>query len=184
MSFSIASGFFKGRKLASPPSSITRPTSSLVRDALFNSLQTAIDDAEFLDLFAGSGAMGLEALSRGAKAATFVESHRLAIASIKKNIETFNVAEKCSVISQKSEKALEALEKKDKTFDIIFADPPYAQKELYDDVIRFIDQKNILKKSGVFCIEAPIDFEAPLLERLKSVRSKRYGSTKLIFYTL
>ena len=183
MSFAIASGGFKGRKLTSPPSTITRPTSALVRDALFNSLQNDIQQADFLDLFAGSGAMGLEALSRGAKTATFVESHRQALTCIKKNIKTLEVEQKSWVLPQKSNQALEALQKKGKNFDIIFADPPYAKKELYEEVMHFIDQKNLLKPSGIFCIEAPSDFEPSNLKQLKAIRTKIYGSSKLIFYT-
>ncbi|MCC6127902.1 MAG: 16S rRNA (guanine(966)-N(2))-methyltransferase RsmD [Chlamydiae bacterium] len=122
MALRILSGAFKGRILKSPPEKTTRPTQGVLRSAVFNICQADIEGARFLDLFAGSGAMGLEALSRGAKSATFVEKDKKAAVCIRKNISLLNVSEQTEVFSID---ALTAIHKMTKPFDIIYIDPPY-----------------------------------------------------------
>lgn len=122
MALRILSGAFKGRILKSPSEKTTRPTQGVLRSAVFNICQADIEGARFLDLFAGSGAMGLEALSRGAKSATFVEKDKKAASCIKENIALLGVSERSEVFSTD---AMTALHKMTKPFDIVYIDPPY-----------------------------------------------------------
>jgi 16S rRNA (guanine966-N2)-methyltransferase len=122
MSLRIIAGQFKGRILKSPKGTSTRPTQSMVRESIFNICQNRTEGASFLDLFAGSGAMGLEALSRGAKQATFVEKNRMAAAVIRENIAALQVGSQTMVMQCDAKTAIERLST---PFDILYIDPPY-----------------------------------------------------------
>lgn len=121
----IISGIHKNRTLLSPKGLKTRPTSGRLREALFNICQTYIDDCRFLDLFAGSGAMGLEAISRGAKSATFVDNSKESIRCIQSNIGAIKEEKKTDVIYGNVYDAVAKLAKQGRHYDIIYADPPY-----------------------------------------------------------
>jgi len=125
MTLRIIAGKFKGRSLKTPQGPSTRPTQGMLREAVFNICQNEIGEARFLDLFAGSGAMGLEALSRGATHATLVESNRSALACIKENIRTLEAALQISLLPVQAERAISMLAKQKALFDIIYVDPPY-----------------------------------------------------------
>ena len=121
----IIAGKFKNHNIAMVPSDTTRETSDKVRGAVFNSLASKVIDAVVLDLFAGSGSYGLEAISRGAKEITFVDSHPLAIKTLGQNIAKLKVNEQCNVIPNDYKKALETIVFNQLTYDLIFIDPPY-----------------------------------------------------------
>lgn len=121
----IISGLYKSRKIAAPKGLETRPTSGRLREALFNICQNEIDGARFLDLFAGSGAMGLEALSRGAVKATFVDNSKESIRCIKANVSALGLDKSSHVIYGDVFNSLKDLAKGGQRFDIIYADPPY-----------------------------------------------------------
>lgn len=121
----IFSGIYKGRKLISPKGLATRPTSAKLREALFNICQGTIEGAAFLDLFAGTGAMGLEALSRGAKISFFVDHDKESIRCIKENVARIGVQKESSIIYGDVFTVLRTLAKRGHRFDIIYADPPY-----------------------------------------------------------
>lgn len=121
----IFSGIFRSRKIVAPKGSETRPTSGRLREALFNICQGEIEGACFLDLFAGSGAMGLEALSRGAVKATFVDNSKESIRCIRTNIEALDLEKSCNVIYGDVFNSIKDLAKAGQTFDLIYADPPY-----------------------------------------------------------
>jgi len=125
MSLRIVAGKFKGRLLKAPKSNSTRPTQGMLREAVFNICQMEVPDTRFLDLFAGSGAMGLEALSRGASHATFVEQNRQAASCIKENIATLQLEEQSTIIPTDATRAIAILTKQSSQFDIIYIDPPY-----------------------------------------------------------
>jgi len=125
MTLRIIGGQFKGRLLKTPKGPSTRPTQGMLREAVFNICQNAIEGARFLDLFAGSGAMGLEAISRGASHATLVESNRHALSSIKENIDILNTRAQVQILPVKAEKALQVLAKQSQLYDIVYIDPPY-----------------------------------------------------------
>ena len=121
----IISGLYKNRKIASPKGLKTRPTSARLRETLFNICQGEVENASFLDLFAGSGAMGLEALSRQAKFATFVDNSKESVRCIQTNIQTLGLEKSTQVMYGDVYELLKQLAKRDKSFDIIYADPPY-----------------------------------------------------------
>lgn len=125
MTLRIIAGTFKGLLLKAPKGPSTRPTQGMLREAVFNICQNEIPGARFLDLFAGSGAMGLEALSRGAAHATLVEQNRNAIACIKENIASLHVENQTSLIPYDASRALALLAKQSVLFDIVYIDPPY-----------------------------------------------------------
>jgi 16S rRNA (guanine966-N2)-methyltransferase len=181
MRLSVASGLYKGRTLFAPKLSTTRPTQALVRDAFFNSISSQIEESQMLDLFAGFGAIGLEAISRGASQATFVESHPKACDAIKKNIATLNVETQTRLVRLDCLKALERLSNEGLCYDLIFADPPYSNKQLYSEVITKVSALNLLKSTGTLAIECPKDYTPAEMQSLKIDRVKTYGSTKLIF---
>lgn len=125
MTLRIIAGTFKGRLLKAPQSSSTRPTQSIVREAVFNICQSEIAGARFLDLYAGSGAMGFEALSRGASHTTFVEQNRKASSVIQENIALLHVESQTTLLPLPANRALSQLTHQSALFDLIYIDPPY-----------------------------------------------------------
>lgn len=178
MTLKILGGKFGGRLLKTVKTEKTRPTTSLIRKAVFDILQPLIQDALFLDLFAGSGAIGIEALSRGAKLAVFVDSERQAIECIQGNLKLLDISQSAKVIHSD---ALKAVEKLGQEFDIIYVDPPYHKRELYVALIHRFDQGGLLKKGGVLFMEtkAPSPLEGVELHHLKAKNPRRYGDSLL-----
>ena len=158
MSLKILGGKFKGRILSSPKTDSTRPTLAVMRQAVFNILQTEIEEADLLDLYAGSGAMGLEALSRGAKSATFVEADRSAFHCIKENVKLLKVETCCTLVSYDALLALKKFVKSQVAFDIVYVDPPYApaaKLKLLEELLTFFDTQELIRPGGrVFLEEA------------------------------
>src|SRR5437763_15233627 len=124
----VIAGKYRGRTLKSPPSAQTRPTSDRLRETLFNVLAPRIEGALFLDLCAGTGAVGIEALSRGAEHVTFVDQSRKMCAWIEENLNTFNIEEReIEIVTSEASGFLRKLARKPKEpFDVVFFDPPYA----------------------------------------------------------
>jgi len=181
MTLRILSGKFKGRNLKSPQSSPTRPTQGILRQAVFNICQHQIQDVRFLDLFAGSGAMGLEALSRGAKYSCFVEQNRSAAHIIRENIQILDVTEYSELLAMDALRALKILARRKETFDIIYIDPPYGQPELIRSVLEEIEKNNLISLSGVVFFEdsaqdPELDYNSG---RLKKVSSRKFGIARL-----
>lgn len=142
----------------------TRPTTDKIKETLFNILQMDVPNSYFLDLFAGSGQIGLEALSRGAAYAVFIENNRKAAKCIEDNIEFTKFTKESRLLTTDVITGLHSLEGK-YTFDIIFMDPPYHQG-LEEDVIRFLSRSNILKPSTRIIVEAALDTDFSYLEEL------------------
>lgn len=156
---------------------ITRPTRDMVKEALFSSLNIH-NETFFLDLFSGSGAIGLEALSRGCKDAVFNDSNRKAYNIIKSNLKKFN--EDRTVYNDDYAICLKKLQNQE--FDCIFLDPPYAFKE-YDNIFKLIEEYNQLKDDGIVVVE--IRKDVALLEQygiFHLYKEKKYGITKLLYY--
>lgn len=125
----IIAGLYKGRTLIAPKGSSTRPTSGRLREALFNICQWEIEGVRFLDLFAGSGAMGFEALSRGAHSVTFVDNNRECIRSIQENAQKLGVDKAVEIVFGDVNDTLHKLATKGRSYGIIYADPPYGTAE-------------------------------------------------------
>ena len=168
----ILAGQYKNRLLKTPKGSTTRPTSSKVRGSVFDILQHQIEGARFLDLFAGSGSMGLEALSRGADSATFVESNRPAAHCIRDNLATLNI--KAPILQMDAKAALKLLTKKQELFDIIYIDPPYDL-----NVSPLLDLlPPILAPGGLILLEQ--SKRATIETTLAKVDERHFGDTLLI----
>ena len=145
MTLRIIAGTYKSRILKTPKIASTRPTQGMLREAIFNICQNEVADARFLDLFAGSGAMGLEALSRGASHCTFVEQNRQALTCIKQNIATLGVAPQTKIIPTDVARALELLARQQ--FDLIYIDPPY------DTIFDLAPVAPLLSANGILFLE-------------------------------
>jgi 16S rRNA (guanine966-N2)-methyltransferase len=186
----IIAGLYRGQRLIPPKGGHTRPTASRLREAVFNICQHVIEGARFLDVFAGSGAMGLEALSRGAQSATFIESNKAAIQCIEHNITHLRVQAQTKILRGEVFKMLAWLERQAETFDIIYVDPPYRTpaphtSSFYStEVIQWIDQHSLLSPNGLTFVEEDFRSE-PHLSHLSKVQlnnSRRFGDTVLQQY--
>jgi 16S rRNA (guanine966-N2)-methyltransferase len=175
----VVGGTARGRPLVAPPGRQTRPTTDRVREAVFNALWSrgAVEDARVLDLFAGSGALGIEALSRGAAHATFVDADRAARAAVRRNLEVCGFADRADVVTEQARRFLErSVERGDAdAFDLVFADPPYAYDD--EDWGRLLGALGDRKAFVVAETGAPID----LPPAWEAVRASRYGSTWVTF---
>ncbi len=181
----IIAGKYRGRKLKSPPSLQTRPTSARLRETLFNILSPRIEGAQFLDLCAGTAAVGIEALSRGASHVTFVDQSRKMCALIEANVEVLKIDEaQVDVVTAEANEFLRRQAKKRaQPFDIIFFDPPYAGD--YESVIGYVgDHPELLADDGVMIVEHHKKKE--LSDRfgdLKGYRDVKQGDSHLSLYT-
>lgn len=178
----VISGTARGKKLVSLEGMNTRPTLDRVKEALFNILQFDIQDKNILDLFAGSGAIGIEAISRGAKSATFCDNSAAAIKIIQTNIRNTRSTDKAVVLNKDYIEALELLAKKNSKFDIIYLDPPY-KTELANIAIDKIIDLNLLSKDGIIILETD---DAKKEETIKTdgieiFDKRKYGRAILIF---
>lgn len=178
----VISGTAKGIRLDSLEGNNTRPTLDRVKEALFNILQNDIREANVLDLFSGSGALAIEALSRGAKSCTLCDKSNEAIKIIKKNLEKTKLQENAIIVKNDYMKTLQSLKQKDK-FDIIFIDPPYAA-DIATNAINVIMELDLLSENGIIVLET--DDEKRELENLEKINVnvydlRKYGRVKLIF---
>lgn len=183
MSLRIIGGIFRNRTLTSPKGTQTRPTLAVLRKAVFDILQTSVEDAEFLDLFAGSGAMGFEALSRGAAHATFVENNPLALRALFKNIEDLGVKEQTTVLAYDARLAINKLAKSSQSFDIVYIDPPYApaaREKLLDQFLDTFQKGNLLKTGGTLFLEEAAPATLTLHSTsLQHVDTRKFSGTLL-----
>jgi 16S rRNA (guanine966-N2)-methyltransferase len=186
----IIAGLYRQQRLDVPKGQKTRPTSSRLRESIFNICQGSIKGASFLDLFAGSGAMGFEALSRGAQLACFVEKDKEAIQCIQKNASQLNVHSHCQIFYGNVFQVLKKFQNQGKQFDIIYADPPYhtltneEQIPYSTKIVQWIDQSSLLSFGGVFFIEeaSEVQLQMDSLESLFLKSTRRLGRTFLYQY--
>ena len=172
----VTSGKFKGRKLLDNKFDHIRPTADMVKQALFNKLGQKIAGSAFLDLFCGSGAIGIEAISRGADKVVFVDRDVRSVNLTKANLNNLGI--EAPILKLDYKKALQSL--KDQSFDVIFVDPPY-KSGVYEEVLKLIEQLNLLKQDGVIVCEQ---------DRLNQIQTpsffefdvKYYGTKKLSFF--
>lgn len=179
MTLRIIGGKLKGRLLKSPKSTLFRPTQGIVRESVFNICQDRIEGAYFLDLYAGSGAMGFEALSRGAKRVTFVENHRQAIACIRENISFLKVEAQTELLPLDAAIALERLST---PFHLIYIDPPYDSPTA--PLIERIIARQLLAPEALLFVEERSTSSAPPFQSpsLYFKDSRRFGAAVLHQY--
>ena len=179
----VISGSARGLKLNTPGDDRVRPTTDRVKESMFNIVQDWAYDSQVLDLFAGSGALGIEALSRGASQAVFCDNSLDSIKIIKSNIEKARVADRGQIVNGDFKRCLRDMEAKNQSFDMIFVDPPYYEG-LFEEVLDTIRSCKILKKDGIVIVEHDAKRPIGQVEGLEVYKEKKYGITMLTFYCL
>ena len=175
----VISGKYKGKKLIGFDIDGTRPTMDRIKESLFAMIQDRIKDSIILDLFAGSGSLGIEALSNGASEAYFIDNNVELINIIKQN--TLNIKEKAVIIRSDYNSALEMFKNSNIKFNIIFLDPPY-KLNLINDCLNKIIEYSLLSSRGIIVCE--YENEQVKNDTLKLIKSKKYGSKNVSIYEL
>ena len=172
----IITGMAKGKKLLTPEGESTRPTSERIKGAMFSSIQFDIEHRRVLDLFAGSGQLGLEAMSRGAESVTFVDTDRDAVELVKKNARSIGVFEKCRYAVSDYRNFIRKASGRDK-YDLVFIDPPYAMQCCTEALLRLCDA-DLLLDGAIVVLESgeeTVDTEALAARGLECTKSTAYG---------
>ncbi|CAM3960718.1 16S rRNA (guanine(966)-N(2))-methyltransferase RsmD [Alkalicoccus chagannorensis] len=172
----IISGSCRGRPVKAVAGMKTRPTTDKVREALFHRIGPYFDGGSMLDLYSGSGAVGLEALSRGMDHAVFVDEAQAAVKTIRANVKSLNMAESAEIYRTDAAKAVRASARKNRQFDIIFMDPPYADQQV-NTMLELIWGEQILKADGLVIAETSSD---AVLQDSGAVYY--YGGTKITIW--
>lgn len=181
----IIAGQYRSRKLIAPAGSQTRPTSDRLRETLFNVVSSAVPDSVWLDLFAGSGAVGIEALSRGARSVYFVENNAHAAKVIRANLRSLAVTDGFEVQEREVSQALRLLDSAAIVCDFCFVDPPYSQHGAYEQSLGFLSQSRLLMPKSIVIAEHDKHYD--LLDRygaLERFRRLRQGDAVLSFFRL
>ncbi|WP_250673304.1 16S rRNA (guanine(966)-N(2))-methyltransferase RsmD [Paraclostridium ghonii] len=180
----VISGKARGLKLNTPKNEDVRPTTDRVKESLFNIINGYIIDGEVLDLFAGTGSLGIECLSRGSSKCVFVDLNKSSIDIVKSNIKKARVEANSEVMNTDFKSAIEKVKNNSYKFDVIFMDPPY-YKDMFIDALEKVEHSNILKEDGVIVVEHDTKHEFPKnVGRLIKSRNKKYGNTTLTFYSM
>ncbi|HUS19865.1 MAG TPA: 16S rRNA (guanine(966)-N(2))-methyltransferase RsmD [Terriglobales bacterium] len=181
----VIAGKFRSRKLATPPGVTTRPTSDRLRETLFNVLAPALADTVFLDLYAGSGAVGIEALSRGARQVYFAESDRKAARAIRDNLKSLRLEEGVELLEREVMPAVRLLDAQAVRCDIVFLDPPYGAHGAYEQVLGFLSQSRLLHAETIVIAEHDKHFDpGNTMGALARYRTLKQGDAVLSFYRL
>lgn len=178
----VIGGTKRGRRLRTVGGLAVRPTSDRLRETLFNILAHSIQGSRFLDICAGSGAIGIEALSRGASEVTFIERERHACTIIQANLTTLGITSEATTINRDAAAALKRLEQEARQFDVVFFDPPYAS-QLYGQVIGQLGAGHLLSAAALVIVEHRAKTPPePEYGRLRICREVRQGESALAFY--
>ena len=178
----ILTGYLKGRVIRLKPSENLRPTSDLVRKAIFDTLQGAVEGKRVLDLFSGTGALGFEALSSGAREVLWVEADRLQVEMIEKTISIFGLEDSGRVIQSDAFRTIQNLGRRAETFDLIFLDPPY-HMGLGSKAVQLIADSKIFNLGAIIVLETHKTEDPPEeIGKLKSIKTKKHGDTTITFY--
>ncbi|MEH7106884.1 16S rRNA (guanine(966)-N(2))-methyltransferase RsmD [Bacillus sp. JJ1764] len=178
----VVSGICKGRPLKAVPGNTTRPTTDKVKEAVFNMIGPYFDGGIGLDLFAGSGGLGLEGLSRGLDKVIFVDREPKAIQVIHENIKSCRMEEKTEVYRNDADRALKALIKREIQFDMIFLDPPYKKQQLVS-LMEKMSQQDLLKWNGLVVCEHSFDVSLPQkVGGFSQVKHENYGIISITIY--
>lgn len=184
----VIAGQYKNQTLRTPKSGATRPTAGSLRERVFNICQNRIEEASFLDIFAGSGAMGIEAMSRGAGSATFIDSSREACKCIQANLSKLQLTSTVQLLSGDALLMLKKLSMEKRRFDIIYVDPPYGvtlsikdKTPLWLAVLQAIDEGSLLKNDGTLFLEEADDLpEAFSFKNIQLKSQRKSGNTILL----
>lgn len=180
----VVSGQLKGRSLKAVPGSSTRPTTDKVKEAIFNMIGPYFEGGLGLDLFAGSGGLGIEAISRGFEKVIFVDRDVKAFQTIKENVNACGLTDQVEIYRNDAERALKAIKKRELIFDGIFLDPPYKKQQLLK-LLETISKENMLADTGVIVCEHSSDVKLPeKIDRLVQIKHELYGIIGISIYTL
>lgn len=177
----VISGNLKGRRLFSLKGQTLRPTSDRVKEAIFDILQDQIRGRKVLDLFAGTGALGIEALSRGAKSSVFVEESTRSLSALRRNIEECRLKERAEVLGREARAAIKILEARGDSFELIFLDPPYG-KGLARRALEALGKSSIVASGTLVVAEHSLSEELDFIPSWQRVDRRRYGSTQVSFF--
>ena len=179
----VIAGIFRSRQLKGKPPEGTRPTSDKLRETVFNVLGPGVQDATFLDGFAGMGGIGIEALSRGASRVYFVDRSRKACAIIRENLQSLQVTEGVRVLEATMDRSLDLFEREGVVFDIVFLDPPYEREALYTDSLLDFGKRPLLAENGLLIMEHSRRVVLPeVAGKLRKYRQLTQGDSTLSFY--
>jgi len=178
----IIAGTAKGRRLKTLHGADKRPTTDRVKESIFAVLGEHILEADVMDLFAGTGNLGIEALSRGARAALFLDSDAQAVRTIKENLRLTQLEDRAEMWRCDAVAALQRLRTERRSFDLVFADPPYG-RGYGERTLRCLDRSTILREEGVFVLEHSTNEEVAVsCAHMKMVSEKRFGQTAVHFF--
>ncbi len=177
----VISGNLKGKKLFSPKGLSLRPTSDRVREAIFDILQDQFQGDNVLDLFAGTGALGIEALSRGAKRAVFVEGSTRSLGVLRRNIEECRLKKQAEVLGRKAQAAIKILEARGESFELIFLDPPYGQG-LAREVLEALSRSSLITPDTLVVAEHSLSEGLDSLPSWQRIDRRKYGRTLVSFF--
>ncbi|CQR55553.1 16S rRNA (guanine(966)-N(2))-methyltransferase RsmD [Paenibacillus riograndensis] len=178
----VVSGSAKGRPLKSVPGTGTRPTTDKVKEAMFSMIGPYFDGGAALDLFAGTGGLGIEALSRGMDQAVFVDMEQKSIDTVRANLKAAKVEAQAEVYRNDAGRALSALEKRGRSFDLVFLDPPYRLKHGNELMLAMV-QKGLLREDAVIVLEHESSYEYPeVIPGFRRTRQAVYGETAVSIY--
>lgn len=179
----VISGSARGRTLKAVPGMGTRPTTDKVKEALFSIIGPYFDGGAALDLFAGTGGLGIEALSRGMERAVFIDMDFKSIETVRFNLKTTGFEHQAEVYKNDAERALKALAKREAKFDLVFLDPPYRLKH-GDKLMETMDQLNLLNPGATMVLEYESSFAYPgRFGSFSEIRKAEYGETALSIYS-
>lgn len=180
----VIAGKAKGRNLTAPKGLRTRPVPAMLKEALYNIWQSRINGARFLDLFAGSGSMGIEALSRGAEHVVFVDQDQKAIQAIRNNLALCRFTEGWEVFQDDVFRQITRLKEQGQKFDIIYADPPFTVEKIFLPLIEALSDARLLAEAGQLVIRTKKEMRMPdALQQLERFRAKTYGISNVHFYS-
>jgi len=181
----VIAGKFRSRVLKGPGKLRLRPTSDRLRETLFNVLGASVEDSLFVDLFAGTGAIGIEAISRGAKETVFIESHVATARLLQQNLAALEIRDTAELIVADAVRGLEKMAARHRIADFIFLDPPYAEADEHLRVLEFLDASHLVAPRGIVIVEHSRKMELPeRFERLECTRLLEQGDAALSFYRL
>ena len=184
----IISGSLRGRAIRTPAGRGTRPTASRVREAVFDVIahhpthSLPVEGARVLDLFAGSGALGIESLSRGASHACFVERDRRAAEGLRRTLRELGLADRARVVPLAARAAIDLLAAEPEGFDLLLLDPPYAAVEETEDLLRAISTSTLLARPSLLVLERSAGGALPPVPALGEPLVRRWGTTEALIY--
>lgn len=181
----VIAGEHKGRRLKAVPGTGTRPTTDKVKESMFNIIGPYFDGGTALDLFAGTGGLGIESISRGIEQAVFIDQDHKALSVIRENINTLGLKARAEIFKQDARRALDMLAERGKTFDLVFLDPPYRLTGLYEELITKLQTLDLLNDRAILVAEHAADLTLPeMIGQATCWRTATYGEIAIDFYEL